>query len=207
MDASMNPPTCFITIGHAHAGDNAGASYEGCQEVALVRVYVAALQVRLLTLGWRVEIGDKNRYSADKARADEIGAHVYINAHLNAGMSGRRSQRGEIFYDYRSAERDGHPLAAEVARQLDLATINMPVNLYKTVPKACRPDTNGVPRDGDYSEAYSCIAGVRAVAICTEPFFIDGGGRDYLRLPSGLAQIGTAIADGVHAWYTARGGA
>jgi N-acetylmuramoyl-L-alanine amidase len=205
MDTNMNPPTCFVTIGHAHAGDNAGASYEGCQEVALVRIYVAALQVRLLTLGWRVEVGDKSRYSADKARADEIGAAVYLNCHLNAGMSGRASQRGEIFYDYRSAAKNGPALAAEVARQLDLATLNMPVNLYSTIAKSCRPDTNGVPRDGDYSEAYGCIAGVRAVAICTEPFFLDGGGRDYLRLPSGLAQIGTAIADGVHAWYTARG--
>lgn len=201
----MNPTTCFITIGHAHSGDNAGASYEGCQEVALVRVYVAALQVRLLALGWRVEIGDKNRYSADKARADELGAAVYINAHLNAGMSGRASQRGEVFYDYRSAPANGPALAAEVARRLDLAVGHMPVNLYTTVAKPCRPDTNGIPRDGDYSEAYGCIAGVKAIAICTEPFFLDGGGRDYLRSPTGLFQIGTAIADGVHAWYTARG--
>ena len=81
----MNPPTCFITIGHAHSGD-AGASYEGCREVDLVRIYVAALQVRLLALGWRVEIGDKNRYNFDKARADQINSSVYINAHLNAGM-------------------------------------------------------------------------------------------------------------------------
>ena len=201
----MNPPTCFVTIGHAHSGDNAGASYEGCQEVALVRVYVAALQVRLLALGWRVEIGDKNRYSADKARADEIGSSVYINAHLNAGMGGRASQRGEVFYDYRSTPANGPALAAEVARRLDLAVGHMPVNLYTTAAKPCRPDTNGIARDGDYSEAYGCIAGVRAVALCTEPFFLDGGGRDYLRTPAGLAQIGTAIADGVHAWYTARG--
>ena len=201
----MNPPICFITIGHAHSGDNAGASYEGFQEVALVRIYVAALQVRLLALGWRVEIGDKHRYSADKARADEIGASVYINAHLNAGMSGRSSQRGEVFYDYRSAASNGPVLASTVCRYLDLAVGRMPVNLYTTVPKACRPDTNGIARDGDYSEAYGCIAGVRAVALCTEPFFLDGGGRDYLRTPAGLAQIGTAIANGVHAWYTARG--
>lgn len=191
-------PTCFVTIGHAHSGENAGASYEGYQEVAMIRLYVAALQARLATLGWRVLIGDKSRYSTDKAAADAAGAVVYINAHINAGMGGRPDQRGEIFYDYQTSLRNGIALATEIAKRLDDA------HPFGVQAKRCRPDTNGIPRDGDYSEAYGCIAGVRAVAICTEPFFLDGGYRQDLRSPAGLAQIGALIADGVDAWYRAR---
>ena len=192
------PPTIFITIGHAHSGESAGASYEGFQEVAMIRGYVAAMQSRLQSFGWRVLIGDKARYSADKTAADAAGAIVYVNAHVNAGMGGKDSQRGEIFYDYRTSNRNGIALATEIARRLD------DVFPWEVQAKRCRPDTNGVPRDGDYSEAFGCISGVMAVAVCTEPFFLDGADRAALRSPAGLVQIGTLIADGIAAWYRAR---
>ena len=189
----------YITVGHAYKGENAGASFEGFQEVAMIRRYVAALRGRLMELGWAVTVSDKQRYSADKAAADAMGAAVYINAHVNAGMGGKGSQRGEIFYDYQTSPKNGIALAKEIAGRM---TATFP---YLTTAKPCRPDTNGVPRDGDYSEAYGCIAGVRAVAVCTEPFFLDGGYRQTLRTEAGLDRIGALIAEGIDAWYRARG--
>ena len=188
----------YITIGHAYKGENAGASFEGFQEVAMIRRYVAALRSRLMELGWAVSVSDKQRYSADKAAADAMGATVYLNCHINAGMGGKDSQRGEIFYDYQTAQQNGIALATTVARRLDDA---LP---FAVEAKRCRPDTNGIPRDGDYSEAYGCIAGVRAVALCTEPFFLDGAHRAELRTEAGLDRIGALIAEGIDAWYDAR---
>jgi N-acetylmuramoyl-L-alanine amidase len=190
----------FITIGHAYKGESAGASFEGHQEVTMVRRYVAALRARLMELGWAVSVSDKNRYSADKAAADAMGATVYLNCHLNAGMGGKDSQRGEIFYDYQTSTANGIALATTVARHLDDA---LP---FAVLAKRCRPDTNGTPRDGDYSEAYGCIAGVEAVSLCAEPFFIDGAHRAELRADAMLDRIGVLIADGIDAWYEARAG-
>ena len=187
-----------ITIGHAYKGENAGASYEGHQEVAMIRRYVAALRGRLMELGWAVTVSDKNRYSADKAAADAMGATVYVNAHINAGMGGKDSQRGEIFYDYQTSQQNGIALATTVARHLDDA---LP---FAVLAKRCRPDTNGVARDGDYSEAYGCISGVRAVALCTEPFFLDGAHREELRTDATLDLIGALIAEGIDQWQRAR---
>lgn len=191
---------CFITIGHAYKGENAGASFEGNGEVAMVRRYVAALRGRLMELGWAVSVSSGARYSADKAACDAMGAKVYINAHLNAGMGGRDSQRGEIFYDYQTSQQNGIALATTVARRLDDA---LP---FAVLAKRCRPDTNGVARDGDYSEAYGCIAGVKAVALCIEPFFIDGAGRAELRTEAGLDRIGVLIAEGINEWDKVRAG-
>lgn len=190
----------FITIGHAYKGENAGASYEGHQEVTMVRRYVAALRARLMELGWAVSVSDRARYGADKAAADAMGATVYINAHLNAGMGGKDSQRGEIFYDYQTSQQNGIALATTVARHLDDA---LPFGVQA---KRCRPDTNGTPRDGDYSEAHGCIAGVKAVALCAEPFFIDGAHRSELRTEAGLDRIGVLIAEGIDQWHKARAG-
>jgi len=184
----------FVTIGHAHKGENAGASFEGFSEVAMVRHYVAALRERLMQLGWAVTVSDRDRYSGDKASADAMGATVYLNCHLNAGMGGRDSQRGEIFYDYQTSPAKGIALAAAVARRL---AYDLP---FAVMPKPCRPDTNGVARDGDYSEAYGCIAGVKAVALCIEPFFIDGAHRAELRTWAGLDRIGVCIANGINDW-------
>jgi len=189
----------FITIGHAYKGESAGASFEGHQEVTMVRRYVAALRGRLMELGWAVSVSDRNRYSADKAAADAMGATVYLNCHLNAGMGGKDSQRGEIFYDYQTTQRNGIALATTVAQRLD------DVLPFGVLAKRCRPDTNGIPRDGDYSEAYGCIAGVGAVALCTEPFFIDGAHREVLRTDATLDLIGVEIANGIDQWYAARG--
>lgn len=191
-------PICVISIGHAgRTPPDRGAAYEGFYEIDGIRLYTAALAAQLRTLGWRVEVREGN-YSDAKREADALGAVAYINAHINAGMGGRDSQRGEIFYDYQSRPTNGLALAASIADHLDDWAP------YRVYAKSCRPDTNGKPRDSDYQEAYGCIRGVRAVAICTEPFFLDGAHRAELRSPEGLARIGVSIADGIDAWYRAR---
>ena len=191
-------PICVISVGHAgRTPPDYGASFEGFRELDGIRLYVAACADRLRSHGWRVEVREGN-YSNAKAEADALGATVYINAHINAGMGGRDDQRGEVFYDRASKPANGPALAASVADHLDDWT---PYHVY---PKSCRPDSNGKPRDSDYAEAYGCIRGVRAVAVCTEPFFLDGAHRSELRSSEGLARIGVSIADGIDAWYRAR---
>lgn len=34
--------------------------------------------------------------------------------------------------------------------------------------RGCRTDTNGVPRNADFTEPFGCIASVRAMALCLE---------------------------------------
>ncbi len=191
-------PICVISVGHAgRTPPDYGSSFEGFRELDGIRVYTNSISSTLRSLGWRVEVRE-GKYSAAKAEADKLGATVYINAHINAGMGGRDSQRGEIFYDHRSKPTNGLALAASIADKLDDWT---PFPVY---PKSCRPDTNGTPRDGDYAEAFGCINGVRAVAVCTEPFFLDGQYRSDLRTNATLEKIGKSIADGVHAWLLSR---
>ena len=190
-------PVCFISVGHAgRTPPDFGSSYEGFRELDGIRIYVDAMAKRLREMGWRAEIRE-GKYAVAKTEANAAGAIVYVNAHINAGMGGRTepsAQRGEIFYDYQTRPQNGMALAASIAESLHTG-VGHPV-----YPKPCRPDTNGVPRDGDYAEAYGCIRGVAAPAVCTEPFFLDGAGRASLRSPDGLARIGVLIADGIHAW-------
>jgi hypothetical protein len=55
-----------------------------------------------------------------------------------------------------------------------------------------------VPRDADYSEAFGTIAGVRAVALCLEPYFLDGPRRgEFL---ARLDEVGAAVARGIDGW-------
>ncbi len=61
-------------------------------------------------------------------------------------------------------------------------------------------DTNGVPRDADSSEAFGTIAGVRAVALCLEPYFLDGPRREFL---ARLDEVGAATARGIDGWARA----
>lgn len=194
----MNP-ICVISIGHAgRTPPDRGATYEGFYEIDGIRQYAAACAAQLRTLGWRVEVRE-GKYSVAKAEANALGATVYLNCHINAGMGGRNLQRGEIFYAVESPAHNGPALALAVADSLDDWT---PFPVYA---KSCRPDTNGTPRDSDYQEAHGCIRGVRAVALCTEPFFLDGALREYLRSAEGLSRIGVSIAVGINSWYQQRG--
>ena len=177
------------TIGHAGRPSrwaDRGAAFEGAEEVSAVRRYLDAADKELRALGHTVVLLSDGEYSAQWTRADQYKSNVYLNCHVNAGAG----DRGELFYDHRSIR--GKALADAVAAELG-----------RLVPwccfgRACRPDTNGIPRDGDYSEAFGCISGVKAVALCVEPYFIDGPRRAWFL--ANLDAIGRGLARGVHAW-------
>ena len=164
-----------------------GASAGGYREVDVATAYALGLDRRLIELGHDVLWVGAGEYRARWALADSWGAQIYLACHCNAGGQGR--DEALIFYDLRSNR--GRTLAVSVATGL----------LGRAL--AARPDTNGTARDADYSEAFATISGVRAVALCLEPLFLDGA-RTQARLqadghPWGLGQeIGRSIADHLH---------
>ena len=176
------------TIGHAGRPSrwaDRGAVFEGTEEVSVVRRYLDAADAELRRLGHEVVLLSDGEYAAQWARADAYGADVYLNCHVNAG----RGDYGLVLYDHRSnaGKRLAEGIAAEMGRAFPWATR----------ARACRPDTNGAPRDGDFSEAFACIAGVKAVAICFEPYFLDGPRRGSFL--GGLGALGVALGRGIHA--------
>lgn len=177
------------TIGHAgrpSRWSDRGAAFEATEEVSVVRRYLDAFDREARALGHTVVLLSDGEYSAQWARADAYQARVYLNCHVNAGGG----DRGELFYDYRSIR--GRALAEVVAAELGQAVP------WACRARACRPDTNGISRDGDYSEAFSCISGVKAVALCVEPYFLDGPRRAWFL--DHLDLIGQGLARGVDAW-------
>lgn len=163
-----------------------GVVRDGVEETDLTTRYAVVADRELRRLGHECILLGDGEYADRWARADGYGAAVYAQLHVNAGGG----DRGEVFYDHRSSR--GAKLAQAVA-----------VELSRTWPwpssaKACRPDTNNVARDGDYSEAYNCIRGVKAVAVVLEPYFIDGPRAARFLVEAEYA--GVALARGIHAW-------
>ncbi len=182
-----------LTIGHAgrpsKAGDR-GAAFGGREEVEVAARYVLAMDQELRRLGVECLPLMGGGYAEHWALADGWGADVYLNCHVNAGGG----DYAAIFFDHRSAK--GAALARAVAGEMTRA---LP---WAARDIACRPDTNGAPRDGDFSEAFATIAGVRAVALCLEPYFLDGPRR--LAFLGQLDSVGQAVARGIAAWLGER---
>ncbi len=182
-----------LTIGHAgrpnKAGDR-GAAFGGREEVEVTARYVLAMDQELRRLGVECLPLMGGGYAEHWAQANNWGAHAYLNCHVNAGGG----DYGAVFYDHRSVK--GAALAEAIAAK-SRTMLPWP---WKAL--ACRPDTNGVPRDGDFAEAFSCISGVQAPAICLEPYFIDGPMRE--GFVGMLDQTGWAVARGIAAWLGAR---
>jgi N-acetylmuramoyl-L-alanine amidase len=177
------------TIGHAgrpSKPNDRGASYEGWEEVSLVRLYTDAMDARLRALGHRCILLSDGEYSTQWERADALGADIYLNCHVNAGGG----DYGLFLHDHRSTR--GKALATSVSTSMAAGMG------WSCQVRAARPDTNGVPRDGDFTEAYHCISGVKAPALCVEPYFIDGPKRvDFIQR---IKLVGIYLADGlVHA--------
>lgn len=177
------------TVGHAGRMSrlrDRGAAFEGVEEVHVVRAYLDAMDAELRRLGHDVILLSDGEYSDQWLRVDRYGAGVYLAGHVNAG----KGDRGEVFYDYRSAR--GRALGEDVAHALD------EVYPWPVVAKACRPDDDGQARDEDYSEAFSCIRGVKPPAIVIEPYFLDGPRRgEFL---ASLPALGVALARGIDRW-------
>lgn len=183
------PGLIVLDVGHAgkpQRPNDRGVIRGDLVEVELTWRYVLAADHELRRQGFQVLLGGSGSYESRWAQADALGALAYIQCHVNAGGG----DRGEVFYDYRSTA--GRALATAVATELAEA-MPWPVRALR-----CHPDDDGEPRDEDYGEAFSCIAGVRAVALVLEPYFIDG--PQTAHFITHLDAVGTALARGIAAW-------
>jgi len=172
-----------------------GAVWRGVEEVDVTSSYGAALDHRLRQLGHTSLWLGCGGYAERWALADQAGAHVYLACHLDAGLGGRPGDRGTVLYDHRSP--GGRALAGLVAEALSEA---LP---WPVTAAPCGPDDDGQPRDEDYSEAFACIRGVRAVALVLEPGFLDGAAGDWAspaRRADLCQRIGDAVAQAIDRW-------
>ena len=177
----------LVAISIDHAGkpsrlDDRGAAAGELQEVSLVRAYTDAIDHELRELGHQVVILSDGEYRDRWKRADGYGADVYLACHMNACGG----DYGLIVHDYRSLR--GERLAEAIASEIsDLG--------WRCRSEPGRPDDDGQPRDEDYTEAWNCIAGVKAVAVCVEPYFVDGPRAR--EVAQRYQEIGAAIARGI----------
>ena len=174
-----------------------GAHWLGVDEVDVSALYAAEIDRELRRLGHTVHWLGCGTYPERWARSDARGADVYLACHLDSGLGGRAGDRGLVLHDHRSTR--GAALARLVAADLT-AHLSWHVSAAP-----CRPDDDGEPRDEDYSEAYSCIRGVRAVALVLEPGFLDGLKGAMLWTDPALRHrtcvvIGQAVAVAIDAW-------
>lgn len=176
-----------VTLSVDHAGkpshpNDRGAVWPGppvIEEVDLTRRYTAAADRELRRLGHVCVIMSDDVYANRWARTDAYKMDIYVACHINAGGG----DRGEVYHDRRSKR--GAALAATVASILG-----------RMVPWPCKAVSCG---PGD--RAFNCISGVRAVALCYEPGFLDCPVEPHRRTlfddPEG---IGVALARGIDAW-------
>ena len=181
-----------------HAGkqwnlDDRGASFAGNVEAMLTPIYMLAMERRLLALGHDVMWLCDGSYSERHARCvqyakTDTASSVYLACHLNAGAG----DYGAAFYDGRSSM--GLAAATQVVLALDEACPEL--GRVRVVKSKSTDWTN---------HAYNTISGVyvgRPCALCLEPCFIDAPDHADLLTTRGLDRMGTAIADGLHAWAT-----
>lgn len=156
-----------------------GAVVNGVEEVDLTHRYAIAADRELRKLGWDCAILSDGTYQDRWARADAYGAAVYVACHVNAGGG----DRGEVYFDARSAR--GPALATAVVGALRQFA-PWPVSGKATEPGE-RP--------------YNTISGVRAVALCYEPGYLDSLNLDHRRwLVVHVEEYGVALARGIDAW-------
>lgn len=108
--------------------------------------------------------------------------NVYLALHANAGGG----NYGLWLYDSRSTK--GRALAQSIANEVQKEFPHYPQKI-----RSCSAT--------DWSNAFYCIRGVKAVAICCEPWFLDNQKhvRDYMN-EEGMKKLGYAIAMGVEKW-------
>lgn len=173
-------------------GDGRIAVWE--QEAQLTPLYLLAMERRLMEMGHRVVCMSDGSYAERHARAGALarshaagaGPVVYCAAHLNAAGG----DYGLLMHDHRS---EGGRALAEALRPV--------------LGSAC-PELRRVlvypARPGDWTErALYCLQGIyqtRAVGLVLEPCFVDRPEHRPLLTPEGLARIGRALAEGLHAW-------
>lgn len=175
-----------LSIDHAgkpnHPADRGAVAADGTTEVDLTRRYVAAADRELRRLGHDCIVLSDGAYADRWKRADSYRADVYVACHVDAGGG----DRGTVYYDARSKR--GAALAEAVASILS-----------RTVPWPCK-----AAPCGPGSRPYTCIGGVRAVALVLEPGYLDCPVEAHLRaLLDDPEVIGVALARGIDAWARA----
>lgn len=162
--------------------------------------YALFAQMRLLELGHTVYPISDGEYSERHRRVNRYSADVYIACHLNAGSVAQNGKRRQpysaLFYDFRSKPERGLALAEAIDSRLGrIEEIGGNRRIWATSTKDWR-------RNAHYT-----IKGVKAVAICYEPLFIDAPAHHALFTFEGMRQIGHALAEGIHAWAAKQGAA
>lgn len=167
--------------GKPFAWGDRGAAYGGLVEVELTRAYVNAADRELRRLGHEVVVLQDGTYGSRQTRADSYGASVYVACHINAGLAGRKGDRGEVYHWPGSTR--GARIAAAVSVEL---------------LKVCPWTSKAIPAETD--RVRSTISGVKATALCFEPAFLDGeAGLPFLRNALNVEAIGVALARGIAA--------
>jgi N-acetylmuramoyl-L-alanine amidase len=175
--------------------DRGAIAPSGLTEVEMTDLIGLVLDSHLRAAGHTVFYGPSGGYRERHSAVNMTAAEYYFALHMNAG--GRGTDYGLVLYDYRSPR--GKALAERIATAL-ASVLN-----YRVSAAAARPDTNGQPRDADYTEAFNCISGVNAVALLFEFGFLDGS-----KMAAHVATRATAlkyaeiIAPAIVAGFTAR---
>lgn len=156
------------------------------EEVDVTHRYALAADHALRLAGWDCALLSDGTYTDRWARADALGARVYVACHVDSSTS-PNADRGTVYYDPRSPR--GKDLAGEVARELRevLAGAFSPGWPIHASP--------AVPGPGPYA----CISGVKAVALCYEPGFLSTATHREVMLKRPEV-FGTALAQGIAAW-------
>ena len=169
-------------------------------ESVFTGLYLWHAEIRLREHGHTVYPISHGRYRERHKSSNEVGADVYVAAHLNSLTGGSRTRSGQgadyaaVFYDYRSRPGRGAELAACIGEQLSaIPVLGSRVRIWPAKPTDWT------------SRAYSTISGTRAAAICYEPAFLDyRPHQEAFMNPEGIALLGIALVDGIHK-YSQRG--
>lgn len=192
-DHSGKPaPTKVQDRGAAYDLDGDGHIHAPEREAFLTGYVSLAAEARLYELGHHVIPIADGWYSDRHARANEYARKfpgmpcVYVALHLNADTHG--GGYGLVCPDYRS--RKGEVVANHVATAL--GTIADELDAVRVVPAA--PDTWT-------ANAYATIKGLgNPIGLCYEPAFLSNPKHHPLFEMQGLRRLGTALAEGLHAW-------
>jgi N-acetylmuramoyl-L-alanine amidase len=164
-------------------------------EAMLTPFIALAAELRLRELGHTVYAISDGEYADRHDRVNSYGVDVYIALHLNAGAGRKRGWKpySAVFYDFRSDPDNGKRLAESIDRRLGgIEAIGSNRRVWATAE-------TGWKRNPHYT-----IRGVRGVAICLEPLFIDHPQHQQQLTAAGLEAVGHALANGIHDWHKAR---
>jgi hypothetical protein len=148
-----------------------------------------ALETNLREMGHDVISISDGSYQERHSRVNEYtarynGKACYFALHLNAGGG----SYGAMFYDYRSTA--GSILADKIAESMERELRE--ISTVKKIPAS--------PADWT-KNAYYTIKGVgAAVAICSEPLFIDNDQHQKLLTYDGISKLAWAMAKGIDQW-------